>query len=122
MQPDCRLPSTAAQEVRVDKLDCPLALHCDLEGGNPASITNMTLGAGLVHAVLVKHGLAGRVGLHFDTFNEWSYEQSTRLGNTTVSNAAFPCPWHDGSQLISINECLLRANDPATCRGLPHGC
>lgn len=43
---------------------------------------------------------------------EWSNAESTRLGNATIPQSAFPCHWdHDPSAgPISINECLLKAN------------
>ena len=72
----------------------------------------MTLGAGLVHRTLTKAGLAESVGLHFDSFNEWSDAESTRLGNATIPQSAFPCHWdtEPSARPISINECLLKAN------------
>jgi hypothetical protein len=89
---------------RAVQATCPLALHYDLEGGTAASITNMTTGAGQVHGVLARANLTSgpgqAVGLHFDSFTEWS----------SVGSTVYPCAWAAPGQAVSINECLLRAN------------
>lgn len=131
MEADAAASVALIAACRARQSACPGALHYDLEGGTAFSITNMTLGAGLVSQVRAaapiggRHGaslrgarsggqvlrganMSGSVGLHFDTFDEWS-----RVG---PNSTAYPCPWTgDGMRAdmlapVSINECLLRAN------------